>query len=157
MFKMFDYYDFDTEVPDMDTDRIQEDFSRIFSRNAFDVELIKHLDQDTPEKADFFGTKTQAPVHRNIIKLFITSNTSDTYRRTEHGIVTNEATFQAYAQSTVEINNNDFIRFLRTTQILNFYIKRHELFIVQDHNRPIYKGQYCWQEFRLKRVDHERK
>lgn len=154
---MFDYYDFDTEVPDVDTERIQEDFSRIFSRNAIEVELIKHYLQDTPEGADFFGTKTKAPVQRNIIKLFITANTSDIYRRTEHGIVTNESTFQAYAESGVQIDNNDFIRFLRTTKILNFDIKRHEIFIVQDHNQPIYKGQYCWQEFNLKRVDHERK
>lgn len=152
---MYDYYDFDTEVPDVEIDRIKEDFRTVFNRNAVDVELIKHYPQDVPEGADFYGTNTPSKVYRKRIRLFITASSSDAYSRKEHGIVTNEATFDFFAEPEVEIRNDDFIKFLRNTKILDFDIKRNQLFIVQNHNRPYYKGQFAWQQGNLKRVDKE--
>jgi len=152
---MFDYYNLNSDVPDVSSDRIREDFNRIFERNTIQVELIKHRIEDDPENADFFGTRTPSKVNRKKIKLFITATISDSYKRREQGIVTNDSTFKAYATHNTVVDNNDMIKFLRTTKILDFNVKRGQLFIIQEHNKSFYHGQFCFQEFNLKRVDLE--
>lgn len=152
---MYDYYDWDTDVPDVEVDRIKEDFRTVFERNAIEVKLIRHYPQDSPEDADFFGSKTPPQSFSKKIKIFLNATQSKFYRRREHGIVTNDSTFAAFAEPETDIRNNDFIIFLRNTKIPEFNINRGQAFIVQNHNMPFYKGQFTWQEFGLRRVDHE--
>jgi len=150
-----DYYGTDNTVPCFDIDRAQEDFNSIFDANTLEVELIRTTEVDEPESGDFFGTKTRPKIHRKRIKLFVTAQSTDAYKRREHGIVTNDATFQAFAKHNEDIRNSDLVKFIRCTKNLKFNIKRGELFIIQNHNRPFWQGQFSHQEFSLKRVDKD--
>ena len=151
----FDYYNLDTEVPDVEVDRIREDFEAVFNANAVEVEIIRHVDQDVPEGGDFFGTRTRTKVLRKRVTLFFYAKGTDAYQRTEHGITTAFTSFGAYALHDTEIKNNDLIKFLRTTKIKDFVIARNTLFKIASHDRKHYHGQFCYQDFDLILADKE--
>lgn len=153
----YNYYNCDSCVPSVDFKRIREDFSCIFDANAIEVELIKHrTDLDVAEDADFFGTRTPEKIYRKVVKMFITAESSDASKRTQSGITTDDSLFKAFAMFDTPLENNDVVKFVRTTKIADFDIRKDTLFIIKNHNKPFYAGQYCFQEFNLQRVDKER-
>jgi len=152
----FDYYDMDTKVPDVGIDRLREDFQLVFERNAVDVLLIKtRKDLDVQEGADLYETRTPMRLYKKLIKMFINAGTTNAYRWREQGIVTNDSMFHAFAEHNADIDNDDVIQFVRTTNIAGYQVDRGTQFRVSTHNEPFYKGQFAWQEFDLKRIDKE--
>ncbi len=144
------------QIANFEADRARYDFEYIFSANAIEVELIKQrTDIEVEPNGDFFGTKEKPIVERQIIQLFVTAEATNAYKRAKAGITTNDVRFKGYAKWNAPIDNNDMVKFLKTTSQTCFGIKPGEVFIIEDFNKPFYKGQYTWQEFTLKRVDHD--
>jgi len=144
------------KIPTFDPGRMREDFEAIFLANAVDVEIISNRkDRDVTHNGDFFGTRTEPETLRRIVKMFIEAENSNAYRRDRQGIVTNDSTFHAFCRWDVDLENDDLVKFLKDENQRCFGIKPGEVFIIQNHNKPFYRGQYVWQEFTLKRVDHD--
>lgn len=144
------------QIPDVDLDRMRADFELIFNANAIEVELIKNRrDFSVGPNADFFGTREQPIVQRIIVRMHIVAEQSNAYQRGKAGITTNNARLRAMARWDVPLDNDDLVKLLQTPGQACFGVKKGEVFIIEDFNKPFYHGQYTWQEFALRRVDHD--
>lgn len=143
-------------IADVDTDRMRADFEYIFNANAIEVELIKNRpDFDVNPGGDFFGTREKPIVQRQIVRMHITAEQSNAYQRTKQGILTNSIRLKGMAKWDTPLDNDDLIKLLQTPGQACFGVKKGEVFVIEDFNKPFYHGQYTWQEFTLRRVDHD--
>ena len=130
--------EYDTDAPDVDADRIKEDFEAIWSKNVVEVDIIR---ERNPQGGDYFHEDegTQPQVRK--IWLNIQGTQSNFYKRANYGIITDDSEYHAYARWYEDIENNDKI------------VWDGKTFVTKNVNRSTKSGEYVWWEFDLKRVD----
>lgn len=130
--------EYDTDVPDVDAERVKSDFEAIWSKNVVEVDIIR---ETNPQGGDYFHEDEPTNPQVRKIWLNIQGTQSDYYRRAQRGIVTDDSEYHAYARWFEDIENNDKI------------VWDGKTFVIKNMNRSTKSGQYVWIECDLRRVD----
>ena len=133
-----EYEEANDELCQLDIDDVREDFEVIWFKNVIEVLISRDANSSA---GDYFNEDDVSKTGFRKMKLNIQGISSNLYRRGEQGLVTAGQTYKAYARWNEDVQNKDII------------IWDKQRFVIKNHNKSLYEGQVCHQEFDLARVD----
>ena len=129
--------------PELDINRVREDFFCIWQKNVTEVILVR---DKTPMGGDYFHDDEEPEPEERKVLLNVQGVGTDGYERKVQGIVETGQSFHAYALWNEDIINQDIIYM---TDANGTTLK----FVIKNMNKSLYAGQYAFQEFDLVRVN----
>jgi len=127
---------FDTQDTDLDISQVREDYEFIWHHNIVQCDLIR---EENPQQGDYFADADNITIKKKLW-INIQGVSSDYYKRLVEGIITPDSTYKCYVKYDEEIENLDVISFA------GYYFR------IVDFNKSLYQGQFCFQEFSIKRI-----
>lgn len=147
------YYNAGEDCPDLDIERVRDDFLCIWKKNVIDMKLIrKNKDFDVVEDGDFFDTNTKSITTETTIQINIQSIPRN-FKRDDKGITNRDTIFNCFVKYDTDIQNDDILVMLEDNLVaggINLF-KDNE-FIIQGLQEGFYDGQFGFKEFQIKRV-----
>jgi len=129
-----------SDDPDIDVDRIREDFLCIWQKNIIQVDRIR-LSND--QAGDYFREDESDGESRRKIWINVQGINSNAYKRIEAGLITPDATLHAFTKYDEDIEEQDVIK-------IGLFLYR-----IQGFNKSSFSGQTAFMDFDLKRIDQE--
>ena len=137
---------------ELGTDLFREDASYIFAANTVKVKLIKHnTNKSKYLQGDFMGVKTKTFEDTDyLIDVNIMSQNPDGEQLDKEGYDGKGIIeYEGYCKYNIDISNKDLIEFIDN---YGYNITTGQKFKIEMKDEGLYRGQYCYKNFKLTRI-----